>query len=611
MQKNIRQLAAVMFTDMVGYTALMQLDEEKAKHNRDRHRQVLENSIQNYHGIILQYYGDGTLIVFDSAIEAVKCAAKIQQELQKEPKIPLRVGLHTGDIVYTDDGVYGDAVNIASRIETLAAPGCVLISGKVFDEIKNHPSMPAKSLGEFELKNVKHPVRVYALQIEGLIVPSRKDLKLKPRESGKTIAVLPFVNMSADAENEYFSDGITEELLNALTKVDGLQVISRTSSFAFKGKNLDVREIGSKLGVTSIIEGSVRKAGNKVRITAQLINTSDGYHVWSEVYDRNLEDIFAVQDEIAKQITNRLREQLSIDRIGQKIATAPTKNLEAHNLYLKGRFYLHKWNPQDANKAIGFLQQAIKLEPDFALAYAVMGGCYCLVGAMGKQDAASAFKNAKIAALKSIELDNTLAESYTSLAAVQFWNEWDIQAAKKSYEKALELNPDYADARHGYAMSLLVLEKTDDAVKEIKTALQLDPLSLPINSAAGFIHLCAENYSQSLEYFEKTLEYDPTFQVAIDGNGWVFALTGELEKAVETFKRLNQLSADPLIASASLGYSYARAGNKEEAEKYLQILIERQADKEVTLSIDLAILYTGLNEKDKVLTSNYNSHKLL
>ncbi len=321
MQKNIRQLAAVMFTDMVGYTALMQEDEQKAKKNRDRHRKVLESLVQNHHGIILQYYGDGTLCVFNSAIEAVECATEIQQELQKEPKIPLRVGLHVGDIVYSDDGVYGDAVNIASRIETLATPGCVLISGKVFDEIKNHPSMPAKSLGEFDLKNVKRPVRVFALQNEGLNVPVRDDLKLKPRESAKSIAVLPFVNMSTDAENEYFSDGITEELLNALTKVDGLQVTSRTSSFAFKDKNLDVREIGSKLAVTSVLEGSVRKAGKRVRITAQLINTSDGFHVWSEVYDRELEDIFAVQDEIAKQISNKLREKLSIDQIDESIVT--------------------------------------------------------------------------------------------------------------------------------------------------------------------------------------------------------------------------------------------------------------------------------------------------
>ena len=599
MQNNIRQLAAVMFTDMVGYTALMQEDEQKAKKNRDRHRKVLESLVQNHHGIILQYYGDGTLCVFNSAIEAVECATEIQQELQKEPKIPLRVGLHVGDIVYSDDGVYGDAVNIASRIETLATPGCVLISGKVFDEIKNHPSMPAKSLGKFDLKNVKRPIRVFALQNEGLNVPVRDDLKLKPRESAKSIAVLPFVNMSTDAENEYFSDGITEELLNALTKVDGLQVTSRTSSFAFKGKNLDVREIGSKLAVTSVLEGSVRKAGKRVRITAQLINTSDGFHVWSEVYDRELEDIFAVQDEIAKQISNKLREKLSIDQIDESLVRTPTKNLDAHNLYLKGRFYFYKWNPEDAKKALVYFQQAIELEPNFALAYAALSGCYCLIGAMGQQDTVTYFKEAKVAALQSLKLDNTLSESHASLGAIQFWNEWDMKGAKRSYEKALELNSNYGDAHHGNAVVLLVLGKTNDAINEIKKALQLDPLSLPINSSAGMIHFCAEKYPESLDYFEKTLEYDPTFQAAIDGKGWVFALTGEMDKAIETFKQLYQLTTHWGIAG--LGYVYAKTGNKKEAEKCLQKLKKRQeSDRDVALYTDLAIVYTGLNDIDKV-----------
>ncbi len=599
MQKNIRQLAAVMFTDMVGYTALMQEDEQQAKKNRDRHRKVLESSVQNHHGIILQYYGDGTLCVFNSAIEAIECATEIQQELQKEPKIPLRVGLHVGDIVYSDDGVYGDAVNIASRIETLATPGCVLISGKVFDEIKNHPSMPAKSLGEFDLKNVKRPVRVFALQNEGLNVPFRDDLKLKPRESTKSIAVLPFVNMSTDAENEYFSDGITEELLNALTNVDGLQVTSRTSSFAFKGKNLDVREIGSQLAVTSVLEGSVRKAGNRVRITAQLINTSDGYHVWSEVYDRELEDIFAVQDEIAKQISNKLREKLSIDQIDESIVTTPTKNLDAHNLYLKGRFYLYKWNPEDAKKALVFLQQAIDLEPNFALAYTALSGCYCLIGAMGQQDAVTYFKEGRDAALQSLKLDNTIAESHAALASIQFWNDWDCQSAKRSYEKALELNSNYADAHHGYAVVLLVLGKVNDAISEIKTALQLDPLSLPINSTAGWIHFCAERHPESLDYYEKTLEYDPTFRAAVEGKGWVFALTGEMDKAIETFKQLYQITA--LKGITGLGYVYAKTGNKKEAEKCLQKLKKSQEpDRDVRLNTNFAILYAGLNDIDKV-----------
>ena len=286
-------LAAIMFTDMVGYTAMMQENEKRAKILRSKHREVLEKLVLEHRGQILQYYGDGTLSIFGSVIEAALCAAKIQQELQNEPKVPLRIGLHAGDVVYDDEGVYGDGVNIASRIENLAVPGSVLISDKINDELKNHQEISTVFLGRYNLKNVKAPVKLYAISSDGLVVPSAREIEGKTANSENSIAVLPFLNLSADKDNEYFSDGITEELLNALAKVDALLVTSRTSSFAFKGKNIDIREIGRQLGVKTLLEGSVRKYGNRVRVTAQLINANDGYHKWSETYDRNLEDIFS------------------------------------------------------------------------------------------------------------------------------------------------------------------------------------------------------------------------------------------------------------------------------------------------------------------------------
>ena len=297
--KEIRMLAAIMFTDMVGYTAIMQNDERLAKTLRDRHKKVLERFTEEHRGQILQYYGDGTLTIFGSAIEAA-IAAKIQKELQNEPKVSIRIGLHSGDIVYDDEGIYGDGVNIASRIENIALPGSVLISDKINDELKNQKDVSAKYIGKFQLKNVKEPVKIYAISSHNLIVPRHDQIEGKVTFTEHSIAVLPFINMSMDKENEYFSDGMTEEILNALAKVNGLMVTSRTSSFALKGKDSDIREIGKMLGVKSVLEGSVRKQGNRVRVTAQLINTEDGYHKWSDSYDSNLEDIFSVQDEIAK-----------------------------------------------------------------------------------------------------------------------------------------------------------------------------------------------------------------------------------------------------------------------------------------------------------------------
>src|SRR4026208_602552 len=331
----MRQLAAILFADMTGYTALMQDNELLARQKRKRFKEVLETAIEKHDGKILQNYGDGSLSIFNSAINSVTCAISIQQQLQLEPKVELRIGIHTGDIVFEDESIFGDGVNLASRIESLAVPGGVFISEKVYDEIKNHENIKARDMGFFELKNVKQPVHLFAIANDGIIVPSRDELKGKTKQPTNRLAVVPFVNMSADPENEYFSDGITEELLNALTKVDGLQVTSRTSAFAFKGKNDDIREIAIKLNVDKILEGSVRKSGNRVRITTQLINAADGYHLWSENYDRNLTDIFEVQDEISGIIANKLRENFVATQQDDVLVKVPNKNIDAYTQYLK------------------------------------------------------------------------------------------------------------------------------------------------------------------------------------------------------------------------------------------------------------------------------------
>ena len=380
----MRQLAAILFADMTGYTALMQDNEHLARQKRKRFKEVLEAAVANHDGKVLQNYGDGSLSIFNSAINSVNCAISIQQQLQLEPKVELRIGIHTGDVAMEEESIFGDGVNLASRIESMAVPGGIFISEKVYDEIKNHEHIKTRDLGFFELKNVKQPIHLFAIANNGIVVPSRDELKGKTKQPANRLAVLPFVNMSADPENEYFSDGITEELLNALTKVDGLQVTSRTSAFAFKGKHDDVREIAIKLNVDKILEGSVRKAGNRVRITTQLINAADGYHIWSENYDRDLTDIFVVQDEISSIIANRLRENLSLSKQTEQLVKAPTKNIEAYTLFLKGLYFRSKITPADMLKAIDLFEQAIQLEPNYAEAYAYIAGTYSYLGATGQ-----------------------------------------------------------------------------------------------------------------------------------------------------------------------------------------------------------------------------------
>jgi TolB-like protein/class 3 adenylate cyclase len=336
---STRQLAAIMFTDMVGYTALMQANEQLAIQKRDRTKNIFEKALAKHEGKLLQYYGDGTMSIFSSAVNAVLSAIEMQTLLQTDPKIDVRIGIHTGDVITDENGIYGDSVNVASRIESLATPGGIFISEKLFDEVKNSEGISTKPLGYFELKNVKQPMQVYAITNPGINIPSREELIGKTKTKLNSIAVLPFASMSSDPENEFFCDGITEELINVLAQVDGLQVTSRTSVFAFKGKHEDVREIAAKLNVQKIIEGSVRKSGNKVRITAQLINAADGNHFWSEAYDCNLEDIFEILDEISRAIANKLRTNLNAGKHQSQLAKASTQNLEAYKKYLHALYH--------------------------------------------------------------------------------------------------------------------------------------------------------------------------------------------------------------------------------------------------------------------------------
>ena len=598
-QQKIRKLAAIMFADMTGYTALMQDDEQKANILRQRQKQTLEKFIPAYNGEILQYFGDGTLSIFDSAIDAVHSAINIQKELQTEPKVLLRIGIHSGDIVYDKEGVYGDCVNVASRIEGLAVPGSVLVSDKVFDEIKNQSEIKTLLLGTYNLKNVKRQVPVYAIANEEIVVPTPAQISVKAG-SEKSIAVLPFVNMSADPENEYFSDGISEEILNALTRVEGLQVTARTSSFFFKGKNEDVRQVGIKLGVSTVLEGSVRKAGKKIRITAQLINTSDGYHVWSEVYDSDLEDIFQVQDEISFKIVARLKENFSAGNKNESIIKPLTENIDAYNLYLKGRYHWNRSNPEDITKAIKIFEEVIRLDSDFALPYCSLSFCYSYMGSTGLMSPSIAYPKAKDYTLKAIELDPNHAESHLSLATIKFFHNWDFDGAEASLNKALSLclNSSLINQVHGW----FLIAKGDfiNAIDKMEQAVKLDPLSLPLMSNLGDAYSFARRFEEALKQYDKIIEMDPAFRRGFEGRGMIFLAMGENDKAIKDFEQYHKLIGNPLKGLSSLGHAYAAAGYTDKAFDCLKKIQQREKDEPgVLLYMDYAFLYSGLKDFDK------------
>ena len=599
----MRQLSAIMFTDMVGFTALMQEDEHRAKSIRDRHRDTLRQSIEKHGGEIVQFYGDGTLSIFGSAVDAVSSAVAAQQALQQDPTIPVRMGLHIGDITRDEDGVFGDGVNVAARIEGLSAPGAVMISGKVFDEIKNHPELPATALGEFDLKNVRRPVRVFAITAPGLVVPDPESMAAQTGPPERTIAVLPFVNMSADPENEFFSDGISEELINALTRVEGLQVTARTSSFAFKGKNKDVRDIGRKLGVSAVLEGSVRKAGDRVRITAQLIDTSDGYHIFSKVYDRVLEDIFQTQDEISLEIVNELKATLPENGEKPSLVRQVTEHSEAYDAYLKGMYCWNQWTPSAARQAVDHFQRAVDLDPEFAQAWGAMARSHTYLAAIGRgTHCGDAYSCAHKAAERAIELDPEIEDSHLALGLVRLFNDWDRPAAEASLLRAMEINPDSVDVLHGYSLYLQADERFEEAVAVLERAITLDPLNLPVRDYLGKANTSCGQYDEALAQFDRVLELDPEFRSALEGKGWTYLLMGRLYDAIDTFERVRELTPHPKGGVTPLAYALGVAGREAEAEELVALIEEREREEpDVALDLDLASIFSALGREEEAL----------
>jgi TolB-like protein/class 3 adenylate cyclase/Tfp pilus assembly protein PilF len=601
----VRQLTAIMFTDMAGYTALMQQDERLAKASRDRQRQVIVSRSAEHGGRILQYYGDGTLSVFRSAIDAVRCAVEIQEGLRAAPAVPLRIGLHTGDVVHDEEGVFGDGVNVAARIQGMSVAGGILISGKVFDEVKNHPEIRTRSLGSFNLKHVQHPMNVFAVVNDGLSVPSETDVGLARVSTAKSVAVLPFVNMSADPENEYFSDGITEDVINALTRVNGLKVTARTSSFAFKNRNEDIRHIAERLAVSHVLEGSVRRAGNRVRVTAQLICAADGYHVFSESYDRSLDDVFAVQDEIATTIVGRLADHLRPMRTSEQerpIAAPHSHDTDAHVEYLKGRFEWAHFTPLGARRAISHYERSIALDPACALPHSGMATAYAFLGALGQLKAADAFSRAEAAALRALELEPDAAQSHVALASVKLFFHWDFEGAYRSLQKALTLTPGSAETHYIYGLCLQAMGEHEESIEVMRTAVQLDPLSAVCNDGLAHCLAAAGRVAEARDQIDRTLAVHPHFRSAMESLGWIHVLETNYDAAVTAFEKFSAAAGNEWAGAGDRGYAYAKAGRTDDAQRMLHLLESRSLlQPDVTLDMDFAIVHEALGNRDVAL----------
>ena len=600
-EKRVRQLAAVMFTDIVGYTALMQGDEGVATKLRERHRQVFKAQHSIYHGEIIQYYGDGSLSVFKSAVEAASCAISIQRLLQTETPVPLRIGLHMGDIVFDHTDVFGDGVNVASRIESLGVAGAILLSGKLNDELKNHNHIPTTSLGYFSLKNIANPVEVFAITADGIRVPLATELKGKQEPSkSKSIAVLPFVNMSANKDNEYFSDGITEEIISALSKVKSLRVTSRTSSFFFKNKNIPVQQIGAELKVSTILEGSVRLSGDTIRITAQLVECENGFHFWSETWNRKLENIFEIQDEVSRMIAEKLREHVGHFEIEEHLVKKQTDSYNAYELFLKARFHRRKWNPSDTKTAIVLFEQALELDPSHAESIIGLADCYSFLATTGFMPFDEAWTKSAELTQKGLELNSQLANGYYQLANIHFFTRCDYASALAATLKAVELNPNYVEAQQYLSFLYIIAGEKSKSQEHLKIAVAIDPLSPETLFFSAYSDYMNEDYATALQKLDSCLDRNPKSIPVHTVKCYCLLKLGRYDEVLSYHERL---PPDIVIAGETAGIrgiAFALKGERNEALKSIKALDELTATPSgFRLSSYLLFVYAALGEKDK------------
>ena len=568
-----RQLAAIMFTDIVGYTALMGDNEQEAFELLRKNRELQKPIVEKFGGKWIKEIGDAVLASFYTVTDAVFCATEIQQACNKIPKLKLRIGIHQGEVVFENEDVFGDGVNIASRIQAIAKPGGIYISESVHNNISNKQGIETRFIKLESLKNVKVPVKIYEVITE--IESSNSIMKEQLKKSlAKSIAVLPFINMSNDPDQEYFSDGMAEEILNSLAHVKDLKVAGRTSSYQFKGKNIDLREVGDKLGVSTVLEGSVRKQGNHLRITVQLINVEDGFQIWSERYDRDLDDVFVIQDEIAMTITKKLKITL-LDTERAFIKKTPTFIKEAYDNYLRGRFFWRK-RGSGLKKGLEYFLIAAEIDPLFALAHAGIADSYSLLAFYSVIPPHDAMPKAKKAAETAIDLDDSLVEAWTSLAFISMLYDWNWTAARKQFKKAFAINPNYAPTHDWYSTFLSWVEnKSEEAVKESTRAAELEPLvAISYNLLANTL-MCAGRFNDAVEASKTAIELEPNSFLASWFLGVSYMGLEKYPEAIDALQTAVNLSSRHSWPLAELCNVYALTGETEEAQKILDELISR------------------------------------
>jgi adenylate cyclase len=532
-----RRLAAILAADVAGYSRLMGVDEEGTLAALKAYRrELIDPKISENRGRVVKTTGDGALVEFASAVDAVRCATEIQRvmaernaNIAEDRRIEFRIGINVGDIIIDEGDIYGDGVNIAARVETLASPGAICLSDNAYQQIKGKLALEVSDMGEQKLKNIAQSVKVFSVRLDG--APARPALALPDKPS---ITVLPFQNMSGDPEQDYFADGIVEDIITALSRFRQLFVIARNSSFTYKGRAVDVKQVGRELGVRYVLEGSVRKAGNRVRITGQLVDASTGAHLWAERFDGTIEDIFDLQDQVTGLVVAAIApklEQAEIERAKRK----PTESLDAYDYFLRGMAGFHEISKKGNTKALELFYRVIELDPDFAAAHGMAAWCY----STGKVQGWIIFDQQVIAearrlAQRAVELgkDDAIALCAGGFALAFAAGETD--RAVIFIDRALALNSNLAMAWFASGWVRVFFGEPEIAIQHLASAMRLSPLDprlYSMQTGTGFAHFLAGRYEEALSWSEKALRAQPDWLAAIRLMAASYALGGRVAEA--------------------------------------------------------------------------------
>jgi TolB-like protein/class 3 adenylate cyclase/Flp pilus assembly protein TadD len=589
-----------MFTDMVGYTALGQKNESLSLALLDEQRKLIRPILNRHNGREVKTMGDAFLVEFPSALDAVRCGYDIQRttrelniSLPEERRVHIRIGVHLGDVVESGGDISGDAVNVASRIEPLADDGGVCLTRQVFDHVQNKFELPMTSLGVRPLKNVSTPPELYKMvmpwQEEKLVPSIELDLK--------RVAVLPFVNVSPDPNDEYFADGLTDELIDRLAQIKGLEVIARTSIMTYKKKEKKAAEIGKELKAGVLVEGSVRKAGNRIRVTAQIINANTEAHLWSSKYDENLEDVFAIQTDIAEKVAQSLTIKL-LPNERKEIGKKTTDNPAVYVICLKGRYYWNERRKDDNERALRYYEAAIRLDPKCALAYSGISDCYHTAGDYNWLMPRDAYPKTREYATKALEIDPDLAEAHASLGAEYMHYEWKWREAEEEFMKATTLRPSYSFAHQAYSALLEILGRFEEAHERIKRAYELDPLSKAIAAQYGRVLSEMGRNEEAISQLQRVTEANPDFPTAHLFLGFAYHRVSRNQEAVSELIKAAALSDDDPRFRADLAFLLALTGRNDEAKTILGELKEASAKTYVS-SAQMASICHALGESDE------------